>query len=79
MLSHAGDNAIESCCNDVAKATWPRCDVDASDAGDDIAESCWQWCCNLRLHYLWQGCAAPELGALRCCRIMKKSDIRVGS
>jgi hypothetical protein len=24
------------------------------------------------------GCAAPELGASRCYRIVKKSDIRVG-
>jgi hypothetical protein len=50
-----------------------------SHAGDDAAgvtwprrnedaESCW----------LWSGCTAPEIKALRCCRIMKKSDIRVG-
>jgi hypothetical protein len=71
LSSHASDGAAE--------VTLPWRDVDA--------ESCWQQCYRVMLVTapqlkvvlvmvrLW----TPELGASRCCRIMKKSDIHVGS
>jgi hypothetical protein len=71
LSSDVGDGAV--------KVTCLRCDVDA--------ESCWRWCCRVMLAMVTQlkvvlavvRFLAPELGASKCCRSVKKSDIHVCS